>query len=127
MTHPKKLLKESGWTLARNKKHEVWKCPCGKHTVTVYKTPSDHRNRENLMSDIMKTGCPSLDAPEEEPPSPKWPPGSELKCLFCGRELDPEEKDFCYHDGTFACFGHPGIRDWHREECRKERKANKAS
>jgi len=125
MTDPKRLLKKLGWKIARTKKHVIWKCPCGKHTVTVFKTPSDHRNARNLLSDIMKTGCPSLEALKDEPPSPKWPSEAELTCLFCGRKLDPRKKDFCYHDGIFACLSHPGIRDWHREECRKERAAKK--
>jgi hypothetical protein len=100
--------------------------PCGKHQITAPKTGSDHRGNKNMMADILATGCPELALEEVPQKINPWPEDAELKCHFCGSQLDPEDKkSFCYHSGIFACLSHPGIRDWHREECRKERQQEK--
>ena len=126
-----KALEKCGWTLVRQKKHEVWKCPCGGHQITKPKTPSDWRSDKNTLSDLMGTDCPSLAALEEEPEAPpdtrgwpqEWKDGKKPACHFCRKVLEPRElgKTFYHHGGMAACKRHPGVRAWHDAESKKER------
>lgn len=58
-----KYLLEKGWSLVTRKgrgKHKKYRCPCGKHTVIMALTPSDHRVCRNKVSQIRNTGCDTV-------------------------------------------------------------------
>ncbi len=54
------LFEGLGWTLARAKKHRVWRCPCGEHQVVTSKSASDGRAKKNAARDLKRTGCPTV-------------------------------------------------------------------
>jgi len=48
---------EAGWRLRtadRSQRHGRWLCPCGKHHMTIAKTPSDWRYARNARSQIRR-------------------------------------------------------------------------
>jgi hypothetical protein len=51
-----KLFIENGFTLARNKNHQVWYCPCGRHQV-VSSSSGEGKGRadKNVKADIKRT------------------------------------------------------------------------
>jgi hypothetical protein len=112
MDDPIEVLNASGWVKARANKHQVWKCPCGKHQISFSCTPSDWRAYKNFMRDLIGTGCPSVE----------WLNGSEEEvveggtCKICGMALEPSgyKKKWIEHDGVRACIGHPGVGAWNR-------------
>lgn len=56
----RKVMKKSGWYIARQTNHEVWRCSCGEHQTVLPKTASDHRGVKNKVSELRKLGCPDL-------------------------------------------------------------------
>jgi hypothetical protein len=60
MVSPIELMKCCGWSEVRSRKHSIWRCPCGKHQVSVSTTISDWRGMRNLLSDLKRLGCSSL-------------------------------------------------------------------
>jgi len=126
---PVDILTRAGWTEVRQRKHRVWKCPCGKHQVSFSKTGSDWRSCKNTVSDIRKTGCPSVAAlfVEPEPESKPYPDDMPLVCCICKKPLIEEMygREWAFHDGVMAHLHHEGMRSWHREGCRKERQSEK--
>lgn len=50
-----KLFMENGFTLARAKNHQVWKCPCGHTQVVVPSTPCRGRGDANTQATIRRT------------------------------------------------------------------------
>lgn len=53
-------LTKAGWRLVRQTNHEVWRCPCGEHQITLAVSASDHRAEMNKKAQIRATKCPSL-------------------------------------------------------------------
>lgn len=51
MADIEKYLKNDGWYLARTKKHNVWKCDCGKHTITL---PGSGSTRGHAFKNYIK-------------------------------------------------------------------------
>jgi hypothetical protein len=111
MVDPVALLQECGWTMVRRKKHPLWRCPCGKHNVTI---PGDlsFRTAKNAVHDILRCGCESVDAfrRQEKPEAPSG------KCFVCGAELSPVtyKRDWIEHDGLDVCLRHRGVKAWNR-------------
>lgn len=56
----KKLLKKNDWERVRNRKHGIWRCPCGEHQLVLPSSPSDHRAFKNKIAHLRKMDCPSL-------------------------------------------------------------------
>lgn len=46
--------KEAGWKLHRIGKHEIWRCPCGEHTITSATTVSGGRGDGNCLSRLRR-------------------------------------------------------------------------
>lgn len=62
MNDPEAILRAAGWLIARQRKHRVWKCPCGRHQIVTSVSGSDaYRGNRNKLRDIRHTGCPSLE------------------------------------------------------------------
>lgn len=109
---PVRALEACGWTLARKRKHEIWRCPCGKHQMTLSKTPSDERAYKNFVRDLLKHDCKSLD-PIRPKEAEAVEPGV---CVICGRELPSTtfKRDWIRHDGVCVCLSHHGVKKWSR-------------
>jgi hypothetical protein len=50
-----KLFEKSGFTLARDKNHQIWRCPCGHASVTTGKTVGGGRGNTNAALQIRRT------------------------------------------------------------------------
>jgi hypothetical protein len=50
---PTQMLMQLGATKLRDSKHEIWLLP-NRKTITLSKTPSDHRVIKNQLSDIRR-------------------------------------------------------------------------
>jgi hypothetical protein len=50
-----RLFEEKGFTLARDKNHRVWRCPCGHATVTVAKSSGGGRGEINAQLQLKRT------------------------------------------------------------------------
>jgi hypothetical protein len=133
MTEARQLLLESGWLLARRNGHEIWRCPCGQHQVTMAITPSDHRAGKNAVAQIWRTGCSSLPLEEATDTALRrhddLAPGQRYECHCCGKDLahDDYRHTWVRHGATSVCLHHPGVPQWHGEERVKERAAQKAA
>jgi hypothetical protein len=112
MGDPIDLLKSCGWYRARQKTHEVWKCPCGKHQMVFSKTPSDGRAYKNFLKDLLKMDCESVDA-IRPPETEEVEPGV---CMLCHKNLEPTtfKKEWVRHGEVTACLSHHGIKGWSR-------------
>ena len=123
---PEKLLEKANWNRVRNRKHQVWRCPCGEHQVAFPSTPSDRRGPRNTISNIRRTECPSLKVLEPEVSYP-WDKDADLCCFICKKSLDVAnyKKEWVYHTDEhrplFACLHHPGINKWHKRRCREKK------
>lgn len=132
MQTPEDLLIAAGWTLVREKKHKVWRCPCGAHQVTMAATPSDHRAPRNMLAQIYRCGCPSIEAAEAaetdgDGPSEEEQTSFTYYCHFCGAKLDwaLHKHKWVYHrmptgQTLAACLHHQGIPEWHRQHRARE-------
>lgn len=130
--NPLELLQLAGWKDSRNRKHNIWKCPCGKHHVVVSLSCSDWRGYKNLLADIKRLGCKSisdlLEKDEEDKiVLPKELDGKELVCFICKKSLLIGEygKSWAFHDDMMCHLSHHGMKEWHRLGCKKERKVGK--
>lgn len=47
-----RALTAGGWSLVRAKRHQIYRCACGQHTVTLAATPSDPRAMRNAMAEV---------------------------------------------------------------------------
>jgi hypothetical protein len=45
----------AGFTLARQKNHQVWRCPCGRHQVVTHCSPCGGRAHANALAQIART------------------------------------------------------------------------
>lgn len=45
-----KRLRKAGFTLQREKKHRIWRCPCGEHTLVTSSSVSDYRGSKNVIA-----------------------------------------------------------------------------
>jgi len=129
------LLIKAEWTLVRKNKHEVWHCPCGKHTtaVPIHSAGINWRNERNAVAGLWRTKCPSLDRLiEDELPTKEERPVQEIHargyCHFCGKELPGEDfgRKWVEHDikgmGLIqACLEHDGVCQWHHDEREREK------
>lgn len=50
-----KLFRENGFTLARSKKHPIWRCPCGHAQLVSVSTPCGGRGDINARLQIKRT------------------------------------------------------------------------
>jgi hypothetical protein len=50
-----KLFQEHGFTLVRNKNHQIWACPCGHHRITTTGSPCGGRGDNNAKAQIRRT------------------------------------------------------------------------
>ncbi len=50
-----KLFEEKGFTLARVKNHQVWRCPCGHATVTTARSSGGGRGEINARLCMQRT------------------------------------------------------------------------
>ncbi len=128
MVSVEKALDLCGWTLVREKKHAIWRCPCGKHQIARPKTPSDWRGDKNSLGDLLKTECPSLEALKEDEkpkkdPKAEWPEAwrsgrAKPTCRCCGKTWNPEDlgKTFWCHDEMVLCKTHHGSQEWHASQ-----------
>lgn len=57
----RRLLRKSGWYLARTRKHEVWRCSCGEHQTTIGISVSDTRAIKNKVAELRRYECPTLE------------------------------------------------------------------
>lgn len=48
-----------GWTLVRCKNHQIYRCPCGEHTLVLAQSPSDYRGRTNSERRAVNL-CPEI-------------------------------------------------------------------
>lgn len=52
-TKIRKALQAAGWTLVRETKHQIWRCPCGQHPqVTLATTLGQGRGFKNAVAFI---------------------------------------------------------------------------
>ena len=119
------LLDAAGWTLVRERRHAIWRCPCGEHQMTVAMTPGDHRSDMNAIQTVLRMQCPSTVALEQMEAYP-WEEWLVPVCRFCQANLSLKayKKEWVYHAGVFACLSHHGIPQWHKAQCRRK-KTNK--
>lgn len=49
-----KLFRENGFTLARAKNHQIWRCPCGHIQFATKCTPGGGRGTENMQARLKR-------------------------------------------------------------------------
>ena len=49
----------AGWVLVRSRKHQIWRCPCRKHTYTMAHSLGRGRALNNTIQQIKRLHCPA--------------------------------------------------------------------
>lgn len=54
-TRLRRAFEQAGFTLARQRVHQIWRCPCGHAQLSCPATPGKGRSIANTQADIART------------------------------------------------------------------------